>query len=126
MFSAFPNRFKYRQNACFRDIVFNKNSLQLQIVSNSVRMQTKNERQNPCCVGSLLQYSMAKHLQKYKVADNDQDSRLCVIVSYTHYHTDNKTLTMISSCVTDVARLLMTILYPCSGLMTFSSDTSTG
>jgi len=57
MFSAFPNRFKYRQNACFRDIVFNKNSLQLQIVSNSVRMQTKNERQNPCCVGSLLQYS---------------------------------------------------------------------
>ena len=38
MFSAVPNRFKCRHNACFRDIIFTHKSLQFQIVSNSVRM----------------------------------------------------------------------------------------
>ena len=37
-FSAVPNRLKYRQNACFRDIVFFFFSLQFQIVLNTVRI----------------------------------------------------------------------------------------
>ena len=35
LFSAVPNRFKYRHNACFRDIVFNFFSA-VQLVSNTV------------------------------------------------------------------------------------------
>ena len=38
MFSAVPNRFKYRQNACFRDVVFKIVSEVIRVVSNSVRL----------------------------------------------------------------------------------------
>ena len=37
-FFAVPNRLKYHHNACFRDIVFIYSFLQLQIVSKTVRM----------------------------------------------------------------------------------------
>ena len=37
-FSAVPNCFRYHQNACFRDISFNRKTLQFQIVSNTARM----------------------------------------------------------------------------------------
>ena len=39
VFSAVPNRFKYSQNACFRDIVFIF-PLKLQIVASSIRLHT--------------------------------------------------------------------------------------
>ena len=38
MLFAVPNRFKYRQNACFRDIVFTIVTEVIRVVSNSVRL----------------------------------------------------------------------------------------
>jgi len=58
MFSAVPDRFIYRQNACFRDIVFKIVSEVIRVVSNSVRLHALACFQN-CLCSSKISFQIA-------------------------------------------------------------------
>ena len=54
MFSVVPNRFKYRQNSCFRVVVFNIFSEVIRVVSNSVRLHALH-----CLCSSKISFQIA-------------------------------------------------------------------